>query len=174
MIRTAEPPARIERAIRDAVSRVNRNLPVPRLIAESDIVAQSNAKARVFTQLLTLFGAFAVLLASIGLYGITAYSVARRTSEFGVRLAVGAQPTQVLWLVLRQVVIVAGVGLAIGIPASLAAGRTIRSLLFGVVPESVSALASAALVLLAVAVVAGLVPAWRAARLDPLAALRAE
>jgi ABC-type antimicrobial peptide transport system permease subunit len=128
----------------------------------------------VFTELLFLFGAFALLLASIGLHGVTSYSVSRRTGEIGVRLAVGARPAQVLWMVLRQVVALAGIGLLAGVPMALAAGPMVRSLLFGVAPTDAVAIAAAAVVMLTVAVTAGLLPARRAARLDALAALRAE
>jgi ABC-type antimicrobial peptide transport system permease subunit len=153
---------------------VHHDLPVPGIRPQTALMAQTSARERVFTRLLTIFGALALLLASIGLHGVTAYSVTRRTNEIGVRVAVGAQPAQVLWLVLRQVVILAGVGLAIGVPVALAAGRSVRSLLFGVAPNDPGALAVAALVLVAVALAAGLLPAWRAARLDPLEALRAD
>ena len=166
--------ARIEPAIREAVARVHHDLPVPELRAQTALIAQTNAREEVFTRLLTMFGVLALLLASIGLHGVTAYSVNRRTNEIGVRVAVGAQPAQVLWLVLRQVVILAGIGLAIGVPLSLAAGRSVQSLLFGIAPDNLLALTGAALVMLTVAIAAGLLPALRAARLDPLVALRAE
>jgi predicted permease len=174
VLRTAVVPARLEPAIRRAVADVNPDLPVPELRTQLDNIARTSARERLFTQLLTLFGAFALLLASIGLHGITAYSVSRRTSEIGVRMAVGAQPVQVLWLVLRQVAVLAVVGLALGIPASLAAGPLIASLLFGVAPTEVSMLVMGALVMLVVAIAAGAQPALRAARLDPLVALRTE
>jgi ABC-type antimicrobial peptide transport system permease subunit len=166
--------AQLEPAIREAIARVHHDLPVPELRAQTALIAQTNAREEVFAKLLTMFGGLALLLASIGLHGVTAYSVTRRTNEIGVRVAVGAQPVQVLWLVLRQVVILASIGLAIGVPASLAAGRLVRSLLFGVAPNDTLALAGACFVLLAVALAAGLLPALRAARLDPLVALRAD
>jgi predicted permease len=174
VLRTDAALARLEPAIREAVARVHPDLPVSNLRAQTDLIAQTNAREEVFTRLLTIFGALALLLASIGLHGVTAYSVTRRTNEIGVRVAVGAKPAQVLWLVLRQVVMLAGIGLAIGVPLSLAAGRLVRSLLFGVAPNDLLALSSAGTVLLAVALIAGMLPAWRAARLDPLVALRAD
>ncbi|HSL69034.1 MAG TPA: FtsX-like permease family protein, partial [Longimicrobiales bacterium] len=115
-----------------------------------------------------------LLLASIGLHGVTTYAVTRRTSEIGVRVAVGARPVQVLWLVLRQVLLLTGLGLVIGLPLALAAGGSVRSMLFGVAAHDALVLAGATLVLLAVALAAGLVPALRAVRLDPLVALRTE
>lgn len=173
-LRTSEPLGRIESALREAVMQVNPDIPVPHVRAQTEIIAQTGARERVFTQLLTLFGCFALLLASIGLHGVTAYSVTRRTSEIGVRVAVGARPGQILWMVLRQVVILAGIGLVVGVPAALAAAPFVGSLLFGVAPTSPWVIVAAASVMLAVAVVAGLLPARKAARLDALVALRAE
>ena len=174
VLRADAPLARLEPAIREAVARVHHDLPVPELRAQAALIAQTNAREEVFTRLLTMFGGLALLLASIGLHGVTAYSVNRRTNEIGVRVAVGAKPAQVLWLVLRQVVILAGIGLAIGVPLSLAAGRSVQSLLFGIAPNNLLAVTGAAVVMLTVAIAAGLLPALRAARLDPLVALRAE
>lgn len=174
VMRTSIPLGRLEPAVREAVGRVNRDLPVPELTSQTAVLAQSTARERVFMQLLTVFGAFALLLASIGLYGITSYAVTRRTSEIGVRVALGARPLQVLWLVLRQVVVLSAAGLAAGVPLSLMGGRWVRSLLFGVAPGSPLVLVAASLLMLFVAVGAGLLPAWRAARLDPLLALRTE
>jgi predicted permease len=173
-LRTATPLGRLERPLREAVAEVDPDIPVRQIRAQTEIIAQSGAKERAFTQLLTIFGCFALLLASIGLHGVTSYAVTRRTSEIGVRLAVGARPGQILWLVLRQVVVLAGIGLAIGVPASMATARVVESLLYGVAPTSVAAVAAAAIVMLAVAVGAGLLPALRAARLDPLVAVRSE
>jgi len=173
-VRSATPPGRLERLLREAVTQVDPDIPVPRIRTQNEIIAQTGAKERAFTQLLTIFGAFALLIASIGLNGVTSYAVTRRTSEIGVRLAVGARPGQILWLVLRQVVVLAGIGLAIGVPVSLAAARVVESLLYGVAPSSPTVIAAAATVMLAVAVGAGLAPALRAARLDPLVAVRSE
>jgi predicted permease len=173
-VRTATPLGRLEQPLREAVAAVDPDIPVRQIRAQTEIIAQSGAKERAFTQLLTIFGGFALLLASIGLHGVTSYAVTRRTSEIGVRLAVGARPGQILWLVLRQVVVLAGIGLAIGVPASMAMARVVESLLYGVAPTSVAAITAAAVVMLAVAIGAGMVPALRAARLDPLVAVRSE
>jgi len=174
VVRTDAPPARIEPLIREAVYRVDPDIPVPQLRAQTEVMAQTTARERVFTQLLTLFGGFALLLASIGLYGVTSYSVTRRTSEIGVRVAVGARPGQILRLVLRQVLVLAVAGLAVGVPVAIAAGPLVGALLYGVAPTDPLSILSAAAVMVAVAVGAGLLPALRAARLDALVALRTE
>ncbi|MCG6955673.1 MAG: ABC transporter permease [Gemmatimonadetes bacterium] len=174
VLRTDASLALLEPAVREAVSQIDPDLPVPELRTQAGLMAESTARERVFTQLLTVFGAFALLLASIGLHGVTSYSVTRRTSEIGVRVAVGAQPGQILWMVLRQVVALAGVGLLLGIPVALATGPLVQSLLYGVAPTDLVVVTTAALVMLVVAVAAGLLPARRASRLDALVALRTE
>lgn len=173
-VRTDVPPAQLEPLIRAAVTRVDPDLPVPELRAQTAVMAQTNSKERVFSQLLVVFGGFALLLASIGLHGVTSYAVTRRTSEIGVRVAVGARPGQVLWLILRQVLGLAVIGLVVGVPASVLAAPLVGSLLYGVAPTDPSTIAGAALVLVVVAVAAGLIPALRAARMDALSALRVE
>ncbi len=173
-VRTDVPIAALEGPVRRAVAGVDPDIPVPRIRPETEIIARTGAKERVFTQLLTIFGGFALLIASIGLYGITAYAVTRRTSEIGVRVAVGAAPGRILWMVLRQVVVLAGIGLVVGVPAAIAGAPLVGRLEYGVAPGSPGALAVAAAVMLAVAIGAGLVPALRAARLDPVEALRSE
>ena len=173
-VRTDVPVARLERPLRQAVAQVDPDIPVPRIREETEIIAQAGAKERAFTQLLTVFGAFALFIAAIGLHGMTSYAVTRRTSEIGVRMAVGAAPGRILWMVLRQVVVLAGIGLVVGVPAALAAAPLVGSLLYGVAPGSPGTIAAVALVMVTVAVGAGLVPALRAAGLDPVEALRRE
>jgi ABC-type antimicrobial peptide transport system permease subunit len=120
------------------------------------------------------FGSFALLLASIGLYGVTAYSVTRRTNEIGVRVAFGARPGQLVWLVLREVALLALAGVALGLPLAMAMTPLVASLLFEIAPRDPWMIAASAAVLIFVALVAGLLPARRAARMDPLVALRTE
>ncbi|HSC26840.1 MAG TPA: FtsX-like permease family protein, partial [Vicinamibacterales bacterium] len=174
VIRTAVPVAALESDIRQALAGVHRDLPVPEIRTQAAQVGDSIARERVFTQVLMLFGGFALLLAGLGLHGMTAYAVSRRRSEFGVRVALGARPGQVLWLVLRQVVALAAIGLCAGIPLSLAVAPVVSSVLFGVEPTEAWAVATASVAMLAVAIGSGLVPARRAATMDPLAALRTE
>jgi predicted permease len=173
-VRTDVPVARLEGRLRTAVAEIDPDLPVPHIRAEMEIISQASAKERAFTELLTIFGAFAVLLASLGLHGVTSYAVTRRTNEIGVRIAVGATPGKILWMMLREVVVLAGIGLVVGVPVAIAGAPVVGSLLYGVAPGSPGAIAAAAAVMLAVAVGAGLLPARRAARLDPLEALRSE
>jgi ABC-type antimicrobial peptide transport system permease subunit len=105
---------------------------------------------------------------------VTAYAISRRTSEIGVRMALGAQPSSVLWLVLRQVAALASIGVALGVPAAIVAGPLVQSLLYGVAPNDWRAISAASVVMVVVALLAGLQPALRAARVHPLSALRAE
>jgi ABC-type antimicrobial peptide transport system permease subunit len=116
----------------------------------------------------------ATLLAALGLYGVLAYSVSRRTREIGIRIALGAERRTVLWLVLREVALITAVGIALAVPAALALSRVVSSQLFGVSPTDPWMMAVAALVLSLVALIAGWLPARRAARVQPILALRAE
>ena len=131
-------------------------------------------RERVFARLLTLFGGFALALASFGLYGAMAYAVARRTGEIGVRMALGASRARVQRMILRQVAVLAGIGLLVGVPLALFTGRLLDSLLFGLTPTDPATLIVAAATMLAVVMLAGAVPARRAARIDPLSAIRTE
>jgi ABC-type antimicrobial peptide transport system permease subunit len=129
---------------------------------------------RLVMALSAAFGALALLLACIGLYGVLAYAVTRRTGEIGIRMALGATGSEMVWLILREALAMATSGIAIGVPAILLLGRLARALLFGVGLFDLPAFASALLVLLVFAAIAGIVPARRAGRLDPMSALRCE
>jgi predicted permease len=131
-------------------------------------------RERLVATLSIAFGALALVLACIGLYGILAYAVARRTNEIGIRMALGASRIGVVWLVLREALVLASAGIGIGVPASLALGRITETFLYGVDPFDIPALASTALLLLVFAVIAAILPARRASQLDPMAALRSE
>jgi predicted permease len=172
--RTAIEPESLANALRAAVAEVDPSVPVTAMKTQQAQIVESLGAELAFTRLLLVFGLFALFLASIGLHGVTAYSVARRTSEIGVRMALGAQRRDVLWLVLRQVVIIMIAGLIVGVPAALAATRLVSAFLFGVPPSDPASIVSASLILLLVALAAGFLPARRASRLDPLVALRDE
>lgn len=174
VLRTDVPIARLEADLRQAVFRVDSDLPVPQIRSQSEFMAQSTARERVFTQLLSLFGGFALLLAAIGLHGVTSYSVSRRTSEIGVRMAVGARPTDILRMVLKQVVALAAAGLLVGVPLALWAAPVAGSLLYGVAPNDTLTIVVGAVAMVAVATMAGFLPARRAAGLDATVALGTE
>jgi ABC-type antimicrobial peptide transport system permease subunit len=129
---------------------------------------------RLVSQLASFFGVLALGLAAIGLFGVMSYVVSRRRAEFGVRLALGAQPGHLVTTMLRDCFVVAVGGLAIGVPAVVGVAHLVSGLLFGVAPTDPSTIAVAAMLLAAVAAGAGLVPAWRAGRVDPIVTLRCE
>jgi ABC-type antimicrobial peptide transport system permease subunit len=172
--RTSVAPAFVTGALRSVVADVDRDVPVSRMKTQTQQVQDSLATEFAFTRLLLAFAAFALFLACIGLHGITAYAVARRTSEIGLRIALGAQRSNVLWLIVRQVVVVTAIGLALGVPLAIAAARAAASLLYGVKPIDPASFAVATVLMTIVAGLAAYLPARRAARLEPLAALRAD
>jgi predicted permease len=137
-------------------------------------IEDSLLQERLLSILASLFGALALILAAIGLYGVMSYAVIRRTREIGIRMAVGAGRRDVLWMVLRTAVALALLGLAFGVPLAALANRYIESQLFGVRGGDPASIAAAVSALLAVALASGAWPAWRAARLDPMASLRQE
>jgi predicted permease len=173
-VRTEGDPAARIADVRLAVAAVDRNLPLYGVRTQVQQIESHLIRERTFAQLTGCFGALALLLASIGLYGVMSYMVGRRTSEIGIRMALGAAKVHVVHMVLRETLIVTGIGMFIGLPAALATTRLIRNQLFGLTPSDPVSVAVAVLVLAAVAVLAGYVPARRAARIDPLAALRCE
>jgi putative ABC transport system permease protein len=139
-----------------------------------DRITASLSQSRFSTMLLTTFGAIALLLAAIGVYGIISYGVTQRTQEIGIRLALGAQGNQVLGMMVRHGAALAAVGLGVGLVAALALTRLLSTLLFQVSPTDPPTFASGAIILSGVALLAVLLPARRAARVDPLVALRYE
>jgi putative ABC transport system permease protein len=160
-------------AVRSAISGVNRDISLEIREFEAQ-VSESLLQPRIVALLSSVFGALALLLAMVGLYGITAYAVARRRAEIGVRIALGARPGSVIRLMLRDLALPLAVGISLGLGASLAAGRLVISLLYGVRPNDPAQLAAATLILAAAAALAGYLPARRAARLDPMITLREE
>jgi predicted permease len=173
-VRSPLSAASLRAPIEAAVREVDPSLPIAGYQTQIDQIDETIGRELVFTRLLTLFGGIALLLACVGLHGVTSYSVSRRIPEFGIRLALGAQRSRILWLVLRQVVILAAAGLMIGFPLAWFTGPVTSAFLFGLdARDPLTILAAGALMLL-VAVVAGLRPARWAARMEALAALRSE
>jgi ABC-type antimicrobial peptide transport system permease subunit len=160
--------------IRRVVSDLDPGVPLANAEDMTSIVGRSMSQLTFIMTLLGIAGLTALLLAAVGLYGVIAYLVARRTNEIGVRLALGAQPAQVQRLVVRDALRLAAAGLAVGVAGALVTSRVLGGLLYGVPPWDPASYAGAALVLAGVAVLAGWIPARRAAAVDPAVALRAE
>ena len=173
-VRTAPPPMSIASAARAAVASVDRNVPVADLRTQEELIRLSLGMERVFATLVGAFGLIAALLASVGLYGVMAYAVTRRTSEIGIRMALGAARGDVLTMVLRDSLIMVAAGIAVGVPAALALTRFLQAALYGIAPNDPASFVSASLLMLLVALSAAWIPARRAARVDPMKALRCE
>jgi predicted permease len=173
-VRTSGDPVSLAAAIRRDVQAVAGTVPITQGSTLSAQVDRSLVKERLMTRILGAFAALALLLASVGLYGVLAYAVTRRTNEIGIRLALGATRGTVLWSVLRESWTLVGIGVAIGIPAALALTGLLSSLLYGVTPTDPWVLSGAVACLFIVALAAASQPAWRALRVDPLVALRYE
>jgi predicted permease len=174
VVRTRRNPESMIGEIRAAIHAENPNLGVSNVMTLAEAVDRSLTEARLLAKLAGFFGALALLLAAIGLYGVIAYSVAGRTNEIGIRMALGARPISIIIDVLREFLFVVALGLAIGLPMALACGRLAASQLYGVTPGDPWLIAGAAAVLMVTALAAGFLPARRAAVLDPLLALREE
>jgi predicted permease len=173
-VRTSIDPARLAPALRSAIGEVARGLPVFNVTTLERMFDDAVVTERTFALLSGFFGSLALLLASIGLYGLLAYSVERRRSEIGVRMALGARPGDVLHIVLRETAILVAAGLLLGLPATLIAGRWIGTFLYGLTPADPVALALTAAALATVGGLSAWIPARRAARTDPMIALRHE
>jgi predicted permease len=173
-LRFAGAPDVIEPEIFQAIRSVDPNLAAPTMNTMTSLVDRSLSARKVLVALSSFFGVLALLLAAIGLYGVMSYGVARRTSEIGVRMALGAGPGSVVRMILGEVFLMVAIGIAAGIPASMLAAHWFASQLFGVAPGDPVALAAAAMILTTVALLAGLLPARRAANTDPLEALSHE
>jgi predicted permease len=173
-VKTQLSPADILPAIRNTVQSIDKNLPLRDIRTQTEQFEASISQERLFATLTAGFGILALILACIGIYGIMAYNVARRTSEIGVRMALGARTRQVLWMVLRESSLLAVFGIVIGLAAAFGLTRFIRAMLYGLQPTDPATLVPAALLLLAIAIAAGYGPARRASRVDPMQALRHE
>jgi putative ABC transport system permease protein len=170
---TGASPAMLTKSVAAAIAEVNPQLALTfRPLA--DEIDASVTQERIVAMLSGFFGGLALLLAGLGLYGVTAYTVSRRRTEIGIRMALGAEAKNVQWLVLRETLLLVLIGVAIGLPVALASTRLISSQLFGLKPTDPLTIVAATFLLLAVAIFAGYLPARRASRVDPMVALRYE
>jgi predicted permease len=172
VVRTAGDPLALASAVRNEVRQVDASLPVANLTSMEDVLSTSLARPRFLTLLLGIFAAVALALAAIGTYGVMAYSVAERRQEIGIRMALGAQASSVLGMVLRQGVVTAAIGIGIGIVGALALSSMLQSMLFNVGPNDPMAFVTAPLALAMVALLASYIPALRATRVDPARVLK--
>jgi macrolide transport system ATP-binding/permease protein len=173
-LRTAGDPLTYVTAVRDLVQRADPRVPLSDVKSQSARIDQTISQELALARLCTAFAGLALVIACIGLYGTMSYNVARRTGEIGIRMALGAQRGRVLRMVLREVMLLAAVGLAIGVPAALAASKLVESFLFGMKPNDPLALTGSVVTLLSAAILAGYLPARHASRIDPMIALRHE
>jgi len=167
-------PQNLDAMVRRTLANINPNLTVEDLHSLDYQVADNFTQERLITRLTILFGLLALVLASVGLYGITSYQVARRTSEIGLRMALGADRANVVRMVMRGAIVQAGLGLLIGVPIAMLAARYMTDQLYSVHSYDPMSLVIAVVVLGASAAVAGFIPARRAANIEPMAALRTE
>ena len=164
----------MEKLVRATLAGINPNLTVVQFQTFNEQIADRFTEERMISRLSTLFGGLALLLAIIGLYGVTAYSVVRRAPEIGIRMALGAERGGVIAMVMRGAMIQAALGLAIGIPVALLCVRFVKSQLYEITSADFSVMTGAIVILGLAAFVAGIIPARRAASIDPVRALRME
>ena len=174
IVRTPMPPEAIAASLRAAIQKIDPDLPFMDIRTQQQQIDSTMQQERIFASLTAGFGLLALALACVGIYGIMAYTVAQRTNEIGIRLALGAERTQVRGMVLREAGWLAALGIAAGLAAALALGRLIKTMLYGLQPADPLSLTTATLLLLAVVLTAAWIPALRASRVEPMNALRHE
>jgi ABC-type antimicrobial peptide transport system permease subunit len=172
--RSMGDPAGVIGSIREAIRQIDPNLPMMDVSTQVEQIDRRLQQERIFAQAYSVFGGLALLLASIGLFGVMSYAVARRTNEIGVRMALGARGGDVLLMVMRESMVLVMSGLAIGLAGASVARRLIESQLFGLAATDIPTQAGATLVMVVVSALAGYLPARRASRVDPMVALRWE
>jgi macrolide transport system ATP-binding/permease protein len=173
-LHTVGDPLRFAQSVHEIVREADSRIPVTNVVTQAAEIDGTITREIAFAKLCTGFAVLALLIACVGLYGTMSYNVTRQIGEIGIRMALGAQRGVVVWMVLRHVLLLAAVGLAISLPAALSASHLVKSFLFETQPNDPGTLALACVVLLCAAILAGYAPARRAARIDPLAALRHE
>ena len=173
-LRTVGNPMDLVASVRLGVQSLDKNLPLIGLKTQVEQIDQTLFQERLFAKLSSFFGLLALLLACVGLYGIMTYSVARKTNEIGVRMALGAERLDVLGMVMRETLLMVFIGVAVGIPAALAATRFVMSMLYGLNATDPLTITMSVVLLIIVAALAGYLPARRASRVDPMVALKYE
>jgi predicted permease len=173
-VRYSGDPRTVITEVRSAVASVDPGLPLVYKGTLAEQVQASVASQTLVARLSAFFGLLAVFLVSIGIYGLISYGVARRTNEIAIRIALGATRPRVLWLILRQSLVLLGVGFLVGIPVAVAAGRLVSEILFGLAPSDPLTMVIAAILLATLSTLAGYIPARRATKVDPMVALRHE
>jgi len=173
-ISTMGDPAGVATDLRKQIQSIDPNLTIRRMHTMEELIDDSISEQVVLAKLSGFFAMLALVLACIGLYGIMSYTVAGRTREIGVRMALGAQRTDVLWLVLGEALVLVAVGIAVGVPAAIASSKLLSSMLFGLTATDPASLATVTLTLGLVAALASYIPARRATKVDPMVALRYE
>jgi predicted permease len=174
VVRTGADPMSMIEPVRTAMRQVDPDLPLTNVTTQTDQIEARMAQERLFALAYSMFGGLALLLACIGLFGLMSYNVSRRTNEIGIRIALGAQRTGVIGMVLRESMVMVVIGVSIGLAAAIAAGRLISTVLFGLAPNDVWTMTAAIALMAAVCLIAGYLPARRASRVDPMVALRYE
>ena len=173
LVRTTVAPGTLARTVRKEIESLGHDYPL-RTKTVAQVVSQGLVEDRVTAMLTSFFAALALLLASVGLYGLMSYAVSRRTREIGIRMALGAQRSAVLWQMLREALVLGLIGIGVGIPCALACSRLIANMLFGVSADDLATIAASSILLLAVALIASYLPARKALRVNPMVALRHE
>jgi ABC-type antimicrobial peptide transport system permease subunit len=173
-LKTAGDPQSVASIVREVMAQVDPLVPIYNLRTQEEQISLAMQRERILATLLTGFGSLALLLAAVGIYGVLSYSVARRTAEIGIRLALGAAPAALRWMVIRESLIPVAAGLSIGLLAAWWFARLIKSLVFGVEGLDLSSSVIAGVVLAGGAALAAFIPAHRASRVTPMTALRYE
>jgi ABC-type antimicrobial peptide transport system permease subunit len=174
ILRTTGAPTSVGGEVRQALHQISPKLPILAVTTLNAQIENSLRQQELITTLSSIFGLLALLLAAIGIYGTLAYAVAGRTAEIGIRMALGAQRRNVLWMVLRDSLLLITVGLLLGLPLALGASHWLQSFLFGIPEADPLALTAAILLILVLTLLAGYLPARRAAAIEPIRALRHE
>jgi hypothetical protein len=173
-IKAGTDPTALASAVKAAIHQIDPDLPVTRIRTMDEVAAESTAERRFQMNLVLIFGAVAIGLVGLGIYGVLSHAVAQRTNEIGIRLALGAGPGALRRMVVSDALGLVGGGLVVGVPLALAAGYSLRALLFGIDAQDVPVVATVCLLLTVVTLLAAYVPARRASRVDPIVALRCE